>query len=412
MAKQKAHNDHEKSCYNCGHEFKDQLNFCPVCGQKREQTMISAVKLLSTFFASLFNIDNKTIKSTFNLFIPGKLTSLYFKGKRASYTHPLRMYFFLSFILFALIGYQFNSEVKNSDLFQRLDNRRDLEQKRDIALLDSLSRNMAALSPNIDYGNGGRAILYQYVGEKQDSFGGDTISNDISKLTFDAVIPPELPTLFLDSILLIYANESPEYNRMSSRMDSIVMTELEPDSISPGRLLPFVKDSLANKRFALEDLLELPTDSIYTKYKVNHYWEKLYVGQATKIVRQPGNALLYVLSGFSWVALLFIPFFAFWLKLIYLRRRRYFIEHLVFTIHTTSFLFLLVLIYFLILGLGFKIALALYFLYPLYVLLAMRNYYQQNWFKSIVKFIFSGFIAVLLVQLLFILSIVVRIALF
>jgi hypothetical protein len=84
---------------------------------------------------------------------------------------------------------------------------------------------------------------------------------------------------------------------------------------------------------------------------------------------------------------LLLPFFALMLKLIYIRSRRYYIEHLVFTLHIHSFVFFLLLILLLIMNMyenGTVVAVCLGLLF-LYLLLSFRRVYRQGWFKTLTK---------------------------
>src|SRR5204863_4320009 len=89
-----------------------------------------------------------------------------------------------------------------------------------------------------------------------------------------------------------------------------------------------------------------------------------------------------------------IPLFAFVLKILYLFKRRYYIEHLVFALHTHAFVFLSTV---LIIGLGFLLALKSEALTAIFctflgiavvvqLLVAIRRVYRQNWFATVFKF--------------------------
>lgn len=90
-----------------------------------------------------------------------------------------------------------------------------------------------------------------------------------------------------------------------------------------------------------------------------------------------------------------IPLFAFVLKILYLFKRRLYIEHLIFALHTHAFVFLSTVI---IIGIGFLLAwkaplpftpLVCTFLglaVIVELLIAIRRVYRQNWFATIFKF--------------------------
>jgi hypothetical protein len=102
-----------------------------------------------------------------------------------------------------------------------------------------------------------------------------------------------------------------------------------------------------------------------------------------------------------------IPLFAVVLKILYVFKRRFYIEHLVFALHTHAFVFLSTVV---IIGVGFLLAwnapmpfvpIVCFFLslaVLMQLLLAIRKVYRQNWFATIFKFGLGTFIyAILLV---------------
>ncbi len=104
-----------------------------------------------------------------------------------------------------------------------------------------------------------------------------------------------------------------------------------------------------------------------------------------------------------------IPLFALVLKIIYVFKRRFYIEHLVFALHTHAFVFLSTVI---IIGLGFLLALkstaltaiACTFLGTavlIQLLIAIRRVYRQNWLATLFKFALGSVIYSVLLALAF-----------
>jgi hypothetical protein len=105
-----------------------------------------------------------------------------------------------------------------------------------------------------------------------------------------------------------------------------------------------------------------------------------------------------------------LPIFAFILKLLYIRRRSfYYADHAIFSIHLYIFSYILFLVVFGIQKLSESsvysvwnwliFILWLYWLY--YVYRAMRNFYKQGRFKTIVKYILLNFFAFITIIFLF-----------
>lgn len=81
---------------------------------------------------------------------------------------------------------------------------------------------------------------------------------------------------------------------------------------------------------------------------------------------------------------LLLPFFAGFLKLLYIRRKRFYVDHFVFGLHTHAFAFLLFTIMLLAstpwVSVGALVWLAVY------VYLAMKRFYAQGWIKTFIKY--------------------------
>ncbi len=97
-------------CPNCGAD-PGTGKFCHECGQKNKPTQLNLKTIFGEFFSILFNIDNQFFRTVKAAVIPGKLATEFGKGKRKTYLHPLR-FFFYSWILFALL-LQWNVDLKD-----------------------------------------------------------------------------------------------------------------------------------------------------------------------------------------------------------------------------------------------------------------------------------------------------------
>jgi hypothetical protein len=81
---------------------------------------------------------------------------------------------------------------------------------------------------------------------------------------------------------------------------------------------------------------------------------------------------------------LLLPVFALLLKLLYIRRRRYYVEHFVFGLHTHAFTFILLTAALLLPGWIDALLMAWT---VVYFYLAMKRFYGQGWFKTLVKYV-------------------------
>ncbi|WP_228464531.1 DUF3667 domain-containing protein [Chryseobacterium antibioticum] len=95
----------DKTCLNCGHEVEER--FCPHCGQENIESRHPFYYLFTHFFEDFTHYDGQfwgTMKNL--LFKPGKLTKIYLEGKRAQFVPPVKLYIFISFVTFLFISFQ------------------------------------------------------------------------------------------------------------------------------------------------------------------------------------------------------------------------------------------------------------------------------------------------------------------
>jgi hypothetical protein len=93
-----------------------------------------------------------------------------------------------------------------------------------------------------------------------------------------------------------------------------------------------------------------------------------------------------------------LPFYAFLLKLLYVRSKRYYVEHFIFSLHGHAFafsLFVVLMLAAMVPGdaleewMGLLIGVSLLWL-MVYYWVALRRVYQQGWFKTTVKWFLLG----------------------
>jgi hypothetical protein len=117
--------------------------------------------------------------------------------------------------------------------------------------------------------------------------------------------------------------------------------------------------------------------------------------QHINLVRSPQQAITKILKYMSWAFFLLLPVFALILKLFYIRRNHYYIQHLIFSIHLHAFIFSIFI--FLIVLFGWTnipmewISALMLISIPVYIVIAMKRFYGQSWGKVLVKFVGISF---------------------
>jgi hypothetical protein len=189
-------------------------------------------------------------------------------------------------------------------------------------------------------------------------------------------------------LLLPFSKEPEAENISSGRSDSTIVQGGKKNDLS------HVSYSLHGVSLSKSgrDSVKNEVDSIGLKrYVEKHFakesgWTKMFVKQVLKITISTGQSFTTILEHTaSKLIFLFIPVFAALLKLFYIRRKRLYFEHLIFSLHLHAFIFLLFILY-LMIGLIFPIN--LYYIVMIilvYGFLALKRYYGQSFGKTMAK---------------------------
>jgi hypothetical protein len=321
-------------CRNCGSELQPGANFCNFCGQKNTDGRLTFAEMVHEFFAALFNLDGKIFRTLQALAVPGKLTSEYFQGRQVSYYHPLRLFIVAGALFVALFSTGIGADDKNfwdGSWQKNLRKYHEHEQERRLAII-------------------------------QDSLTGQ--------------FPQPVAREAMDSLVGRFAG-----NRPLGKADTLEL---------PMNLELFNGDSIPLK-VAEADLFTLSEDSLAAKYGVKDFFSKLFFVQGLRIWKSGKSFFAYLSGNVLWMMFVMMPLLALVLKLLYLRSGFLFYEHLVFSFHTHSLLFILfsILLAFrkmLSEGIWLPALLAV----ALYLLFSMKRFYGQPWGKTILKFILAN----------------------
>jgi Protein of unknown function (DUF3667) len=294
------------------------------------------------------------------LLVPGKLTQAYFSGRQKSYLSPIRI-----FLIFAAIHFAAMSSLFSVLFAKRLD----------------------------DIGIKPREMGYFKLYTKQ----LDTICQDLKREFLPA---RPIVQRVLDSVEIKMKKSAPRNNFQ----DSIGYLEVKNG-----------KFTLQNLSIEEQDYINPDPDSLLARTKVSGYWSRLQVKQTFKLISNINNFTQFLLAKFTWMVLFMLLGLALVLKILYLRRKKYFVEHLVFTIHYHSFAFLIMSMVFLFVPVkadyplinGMALLLIL-----IYLFWAMKRYYQQSFFKTLFKFLVLNFSYLFILTFAFAVTIFVSLFLF
>lgn len=291
----KKHHRHENDCLNCGAEL--QGHFCHVCGQENLHIKEPFWHFLGHSISHYFHFDSKFFTTLKPLITqPGQLTLDYLAGRRMRYLHPVSMYIFVSIIYFLVVP-NLHPKVEKETLKESKHNsiKKDhtAEQTTDDEFFKIDDSDLTISKPKAK----------------------DT-TNALAKSIIKGVMTNPLvkQQLLIDSLQKVYqAKPSPA---LKQQLDSLK----------------------ENHKEKTQNLADNKVDELINQSKHKGFWSKIY--HMYKASREPEfrKELEHYRPKIYFILM---PLFAFFLMLNFRRNHRYYVEHIVFTIHffTAFFLF-------------------------------------------------------------------------
>jgi Protein of unknown function (DUF3667) len=169
------------------------------------------------------------------------------------------------------------------------------------------------------------------------------------------------------------------------------------------------KDSLIHVMDTIKSKFSL-IKAVKETFPDSDFRTQFIIAQLIRLEAKGSKAFFnYLLGQGTFILLIIIPFFALFLKLIYIRRKIYFNNHLVFSFHLHAFILLFLSLLMLLNYLtGPVIFFLLIAVIPVYLYLALKTIYVQKVRKTIFKtvltvlFYFLGFIPIVFLLVLFV----------
>jgi hypothetical protein len=371
-------------CENCGAQLEG--HWCAKCGQPAIDYRRSFRHVIADLLNEFLNWDSKFF-ATIGLLLarPWKLTNQFLAGHRVRYVHPLRLYLLASILFFFAVNYAIKSahfDPINLSPENRAEIRDELQREN---LAPEVRAKIEAALGGVEVPSNKRARLEEELKredlpadarrEIQERLQhGDPVPNARTKIE-DAMkdLPPEVRARIQDA--LKRASPTPAQ---------------EP--LQPGQTTPEPRE---NDRPRLESGSDKNASTPFEKWIEARAKEKM--GEhGTKM----GLFIATLFSNLPYMMLCCIPLFAFVLKILYIRRHIFYIDHLVYALHIHTFAYTGgMLIVLATIGLnrvipgpiaGWIIAL-LWIAFVVQIFLSIRRVYRQGWFISIFKFFFGGF---------------------
>jgi hypothetical protein len=335
--------------------------------------------LLGRLWNNTFHLEGKFIRTSWQLFIPGKVTTEFFKGKHERYPHPVRLFAIVMFLFLFMVN---------------------------------------AMLKDRESGGDGELFNYQTTAKTER---GDTILEDRSvseyeRMKFEAArydmiqdykeLPEEQKTpqayQSLDTLLRIYARR---HKMAPEPLDSLF--NKPPDTIGLGLNVFGGKGGV---KVAVLDLVRYDPEEIIQRYKLDTWMERTLVRQGIKSYKSPEAFIYAAVGSLTWAILALVALMSAVLALLYMRQDRYYVEHFIFLLHFHTGAMLLLLIA--ILGEQLHVlsdealGLATFLPFP-GMYFGMLRYYEQGWLKTLVKFWIYALFYLINFVLLFVLGMIV-----
>jgi hypothetical protein len=334
-------------CENCGNELRG--HWCYECGQAAVDYHRSFGHVVLEVLDEFLNWDSK-IFGTIGLLVtkPWRLTIDFHEGKRVRHAHPLRLYLVAGFIFFFAVNYGAKG--------LKLEPGKIADEKR-AEVAEAITK------------------------------GRDEIEKDLDK---EKLSPEDRKKA--EDVLDSLSNASPPPTAVSSTPASVTSSPGAAPTTPPAGVGTRNYGKVGDRPFL-----------VFDNPKSSRPFEKWLEARAKEKMGEGGTKMgLFITTLFSnlpYMMLCCIPLFAFVLKVLYVRRRIFYIDHLIYALHIHTFFYTgVMLIVFATMGLHRAIPgafadwliAALWITFVVQIWLSIRYVYRQGWFISTLKFFIGG----------------------
>ena len=350
-------------CLNCEHPLDLSDKYCPACGQLNSTKRLSFDDFFYEFLSGFYAYDSQLRRSLrVMLFSPGKLTKEYVQGKRASYVNPFKFYLTVTILFFIVYG--FIQTLENEEyITPNLSEVRDLTPAEREKIKNDLRKIPATASPAFN---------------------------------LDSILPMQdsiIPETYIDKY--VSQRELDTLNIFNALYKQIILYE------------QFYKDTDISRA-------DVALDSLHHTLTAYNRWAYKKGMDVSEFKEEPGQLMNYFINKLPLIIFFYLPVFAVFIWLLYARRPFNYMEHLVFVFHVQTTFFVMLLIALPldhILNTDFFTS-AIMFLFVFYLYKAMRKFYGQGRFKTLVKFILLNGIFLTLAMIAAIISLLASFAIY
>lgn len=394
--KAKPHAQQLTQCENCAAPLTGE--YCAQCGQHAIDYRRSIWRVAIDALDSFLNWDTKFLKSAGVLLArPGKLTNDFNAGRRVRYVHPLRLY------LLASIGFFLIAKLVNVP--PAIESQIDPQDRAEVqAALAQLTAPDSPLTPE----QRSRLETAQALWTGQATPGDEKkrVKLDDAMLRLRAFAEKKQ----------FKAKDFEKLDATLARIEAVNASPEEPATAEaspavaapPGPQSSALRSPSTSPKISFGPVVQFDADDDKKPKEPFEKWIETRIKE--KIGEGGTKAQLFLetlRSHIPTMMLACVPLFALVLKLLYIRQRRYYVEHLVYSLHIHTFAYVAVVVITL-LGMAAQhwlpsVQMLLVFLLSLVavvqVFLSIRRVYRQAWSMTVFKFLLGG--AIYFVVLIF-----------
>lgn len=358
-------------CENCATVL--QGPYCHVCGQHGHNPLRSFGHVVEEVLESFWHLDGRFFRTLRDLCVPGRLAANFLDGHRARYVPPLRLFLVLSVLTFFVGKLTLHFD---QDTFA--------------TAAGPHAGMQAGANPGVVVDTSDRVNDADYAAAK-------TVDE---VLAVRAEKQRDLAAARNDPSAGWFLNALGDTPRI--QIDDRARVRLQALGATPEQLRVLETPVAAPAASAAAEHPEIDDRSMLGRW-LSHRLDRLKEN-AAKVQASPDEFIRLVLGAVPGALFLLVPLFALCLRLLYLRGRYGYLEHLVVAFYSHAFMLVVLLADFLLLGVGAMPgvpaavggglaalgSLLLFVLVPWYLLRMQKRVYGQGWFATIAKYTILG----------------------
>lgn len=404
-------------CANCGTSLQGE--WCHHCGQSVHSALRHLPEMVGDAAEMLLQLDGRVLRTLPTLYLfPGRLTREYLAGHRVRYVTPFRLMFVLCLICFFFMQMSLHIDADNGTrtdaavfaaartpaaVFKALTQRRSQVQQHGLADRHVLvaGRLVVVAGNALDRAALARLRQLQH-GQPLPAALRPALQNLVEQLLQSADSPQTVQRTLGEGLQLLAGGDGQAGDATSTQREALLG--------AAGRRLAALQAREQRQPLTTTAPSWLPaaahTYLQHLRTNMRDNAERL----SSDDPRERQRVIGHMFSALPQSMLVMVPLFALLLQLLYLFRRRLYMEHLIVALHSHAFLFLSLLLLlalsalrgwapgWLALPLGVLMTATIVWM-PTYLLLMQKRVYAQGWPLTVFKYLVTGMIYLFLLSL-------------